>query len=182
MEESLTSITTHPAAALLRPQGRSREAVAFELEVISFFYDGAEIVGAPKSLGLIYGLCFATATPLTFADIENRLSISKGSISQGLRVLVEIGALKRVESSDRRIYFAPDLELRKLATLFIEERLGKHLSVGSERLKRMRNAAAQSDGEAASLRELTARIKVLQDWHQKSKAVLPMIKGMLRLT
>lgn len=61
---------------------------------MGFFVDAADMLGVPKSVAAIYGICFASPEPLSFAEIEARLDISKGSISQGLRVLREVGALR----------------------------------------------------------------------------------------
>ena len=110
------------------------------------------VVSDPKSVAAIYGLCFASAEPLSFADINDRLDLSQGSISQGLRVLREMGALRVVPvdtaepspappETRRREFFAPDLELRKLVSHWIEQRLEKQLKAGKGRLQAMRTAA-----------------------------------------
>lgn len=65
--------------------------------MVSFFIDAADMLGVPKSVAAIYGICFASPEPLSFSDINERLDISSGSISQGLRVLREVGALKVAE-------------------------------------------------------------------------------------
>jgi DNA-binding transcriptional ArsR family regulator len=75
------------------PGDRPADAVAFEAAVVDFFVDAADLLGVPKSVAAIYGIVFASPEPLSFADIAARLDISKGSISQGLRVLREVGAL-----------------------------------------------------------------------------------------
>ena len=76
---------------------RPAAAVEFEGGVVAFFTEAAGLLGVPKSVAAIYGLTFASPEPLTFAQIEERLDLSKGSVSQGLRVLREIGALKVVQ-------------------------------------------------------------------------------------
>jgi hypothetical protein len=50
-------------------------------------------LGIPKSIGQIYGVLYASATPLSFSDIVGRLEISKGSVSQGLQLLRSLGAI-----------------------------------------------------------------------------------------
>lgn len=83
-----------PSSGLVRSGGRDPETVAFEASLVAFFVDAADMLGVPKSVAAIYGICFASPEPLSFAEIEARLDISKGSISQGLRVLREVGALR----------------------------------------------------------------------------------------
>src|SRR5258708_7892040 len=73
---------------------RSAAVVAFEGAMVDFFVDAAELLGGQKSVAAIYGIVFASPVPLSFADIESRLDISKGSVSQGLRMLREVGALR----------------------------------------------------------------------------------------
>ncbi len=79
---------------MVRSGTRAAELVSFEDAVVSFFVDAADMLGVPKSVAAIYGICFASPEPLSFSDINDRLDISSGSISQGLRVLKEVGALK----------------------------------------------------------------------------------------
>ncbi len=79
---------------LVKADGRPGDIVAFEEAVISFFMESAMLLGIPKSVAAIYGICFASPEPLSFSEINERLDISSGSISQGLRVLREVGALK----------------------------------------------------------------------------------------
>lgn len=73
---------------------RPAEVVNFERQVVDFFVSAADLLGVPKSVASIYGIVFASPVPLSFAEIEARLDISKGSVSQGLRVLREVGAIK----------------------------------------------------------------------------------------
>lgn len=82
------------AKGLIVAGDRPAEIVAFEESVVSFFIDAADLLGVPKSVAAIYGICFASHEPLSFSEINERLDISTGSISQGLRVLKEVGALK----------------------------------------------------------------------------------------
>jgi hypothetical protein len=74
---------------------------------VELFADIVSALGIPKSIGQIYGLLYASATPLSFSDIIERLEISKGSVSQGLQLLRSLGAinvadLKLKALSDKR--------------------------------------------------------------------------------
>jgi len=147
--------------------------------MVDFFVDAADLLGVPKSVAAIYGIVFASPEPLSFADIESRLDISKGSVSQGLRVLREVGAVKEVSAAaDKAELFEPDLELRKLVGTFLEKRLAKQLESGSSRLTSLQRAVPGRNGQAAVLK---ARVKQLQTWHRKAKALLPLAKTFLRL-
>jgi len=69
---------------------------------VAVFADLVVLLGLPKSMGEIYGFVFASAEPPTFADIEQKLGLSKGSVSQGLRALRELGAVREAGATDGR--------------------------------------------------------------------------------
>lgn len=183
----MVSTSGLPAAAahreltgLVRTDGRPSETAGFEAEIVAFFVDAADLLGVPKSVAALYGICFAVSEPLSFADIEQKLDLSKGSISQGLRFLREVGALKEVSTdADRVERFEPELEMRKLAVHWIEERLQKQLNAGRTRLQAIGKAVPS--GKNGSAKVLKARLKSLQNWHDRTRAVLPLVKTFLKL-
>jgi len=173
-------VANDPARGLVIAGTRDGAVVAFEAAMVDFFVDAAELLGVPKSVAAIYGIVFASPVPLSFADIESRLDISKGSVSQGLRVLREVGAVKEVSAkTDKTELFEPDLEMRKLVARFLENRLAKQLGQGGSRLAALNKGVPGKNGEAAELRR---RLKSLQDWHSKARALLPLAKTFLKLT
>jgi len=168
-----------PGSQLVLAADRPADVVAFEAAMVDFFVDAAELLGVPKSVAAIYGIVFASPVPLSFADIETRLDISKGSVSQGLRVLREVGAVKEVSAAaDKAELFEPDIEMRKLVGRFLENRLQKQLTSGGSRLAALAKSIPGKNGEAAALKR---RLKSLQDWHSKAKALLPLAKTFLKL-
>lgn len=160
--------------------GRAEDVVAFEEQVVDFFVDAAEMLSVPKSVAAIYGILFASPTPLSFAEIEARLDISKGSVSQGLRLLREIGALKEVSSSaDRAALFEPDMEIRKVIRHFIEQRVQRQLDTGRVRLIALRERVPGAAAPAKKI--LSERLKHLQGTHEKARALLPITAAFLKL-
>lgn len=176
-------------SSLVKEAGRDAELVAFERELVAFFVDAADVLGVPKSVAAIYGVCFAACEPLSFADIEARLAISAGSISQGLRVLREVGALKTTTTAappagagrdaKRREYYEPDLHLRKLTAHWLENRLQRQLDAGKDRLKAI--AKTVPAGRLGAHKVLRERVKTLQGWHGQASAVMPLVKTFLKL-
>ena len=71
-------------AAARRPSGGMS---ALEVEAIDLFISFVRLLGMPKSVGEIYGLLFASAEPLALDALMQRLYMSKGAASQGLKVL-----------------------------------------------------------------------------------------------
>lgn len=166
---------------------------------MAFFLESATLLGVPRSVAAIYGICFASPEPLTFSDIQQRLNISAGSISQGLRVLREVGALKVCDGipvstmssqpltpgsflreTRKRERYEPDLELRNLFLRFIDKRLDQQLDSGRDALQMLLTQIPTGANGSAKL--LKARMKALQTWHDKARAVLPIIKTFLKLT
>ena len=147
---------------------------------MAFFLEAAEMLGVPKSVAAIYGICFASPEPLCYSDVRERLDISAGSISQGLRVLLEVGALKVVTKPlDHRECFTPDLEMRKLIAHYLEERVEKQLKSGRGRLEAI--AKSVPAGNNGSAKVLKARLKSLQTWHRKARTLLPIARTVLKL-
>src|ERR1700689_637831 len=74
-----------------------------EVEVIHIFVQFAGVLGQPRSVAEIYGLLFASHQPLAMDTLIERLNLSKGSASQGLKYLQELGAVRTVYvAGDRR--------------------------------------------------------------------------------
>jgi len=165
---------------LVRIDGRSAEIAAFEATLVGFFVDSANFLGVPKSVAAVYGICFASPDPLSFADIAQRLDLSVGSINQGVRFLRGIGALKEVSTAAERVErFEPDMELRKLVSRWIEERLQKQLHSGQSRLAAIGNSIpADRNG---STKKLSARLKSLQDWHNRAQKLPPLVQVFLKV-
>lgn len=175
-----TSTAEQPGTTGLVVAGdRPSEVVAFEIQMVDFFVAAATLLGVPKSVAAIYGIVFASPAPLSFGDIEQRLNLSKGSVSQGLRVLRDVGALKEVSSdSDRTALFEPDLQMRKLVQRFIEQRLEKQLTAGRGRLDALERSVPGSASEAAIVKH---RLKSLADWNNKARTLLPVVRTILKL-
>src|SRR2546421_3286977 len=84
-----------------------------ETEVIDLFVQLSRLLGQPRSLAEIYGLLFISAQPLAMDDLIERLGMSKGSASQGLKFLHNLGAVRTVYvPGDRRTHYEAVAELR----------------------------------------------------------------------
>lgn len=176
----------HTPAGTAAPTGlvlagnRPAEVIAFEEEVVALFVSMADLLGIPKSVAAIYGIVFASPLPVSFADIDARLDFSKGSISQGLKLLREIGAIKEVSSAaDRAELFEPDLELRRMVRRFLEQRVQKQIEAGEQRLAHL--ARSVPGGRSAGADLLRDRLRHLQGSHQRARKLLPIIQGFLRI-
>ena len=151
----------------------------FEARVVDFFCDGVRMLGLPRSIGEIYGLLYVSPNPLSLDDLVKRLGISKGSASQGLRSLRELGAVREVDGvAGRRIYFEPDVELKQLVGGFIKEQVRPHLASGEEKVARLRTMVREMPGDAKS-DFYAGRVERLERWSKRARIVLPLLQKFL---
>jgi len=150
-----------------------------EAQVIQVFVDGGKVLGLPRSIGEIYGLLFISPKPLSLDDLVERLGISKGSASQGLRALKGLGAVQEIDlENSRRVHFQADIELKRLVGGFIREQVRPHLESGQSKVGRLREAAA--DESNAELRDFyQSRVTQLDYWMGRARFVLPLLQKVL---
>ena len=125
----------------------------------------------PKSVGELYGLLFVSPAPLPMETLMDRLQMSKGSASQGLKLLRSFGAVKTVYvAGDRRDHYIAEFDLSRFASNFIKGELQPHLDSGLERIERMERLV----GHLTKEREIAEnRLARLRHWHEKGQAMLP---------
>lgn len=150
-----------------------------ELQVVAIFVDGVRVLGLPRSIGEIYGLLFISQHPLALDDLVTRLGISKGSASQGLRALKSLGAVREAEvGAERRTYYEPAIELKRLVGGFIREQVRPHLESGKSKISRL--AATTRDIDDPERRKfLSERVERLETWMRSSGKVLPVLQKIL---
>ncbi|MFM8469711.1 MAG: GbsR/MarR family transcriptional regulator [Limisphaerales bacterium] len=145
-----------------------------EAEAVDLFVGLAQVVGLPKSIGQIYGLLYISAVPLSLDEIVERLDISKGSASQGLKFLRQTGAVQICEQNGSRCdRYEAETGLRALATGFLKEQIEPHLESGEDRLDRLKRLAA--DAPAAERAHVLQRVKQLENWHRRAASLLPLL-------
>ncbi len=143
-----------------------------EKEVIDIFVRIAGVLSLPRSVGELYGLLFISSDPLCIDDLMRKLKISKGSTSQGLKILRSFGAVNPVYvAGDRRDFFTAEAELRKIVVGFVKEQIYPHLENGKERMARMNALLIE---EPAGRKEfVTERIERLNGWQKRAGSLLP---------
>lgn len=150
-----------------------------EAGLVAFFIDGVRLVGLPPSVGGIYGLLFASREPLSLNDCVCRLKISKGSASQGLRVLRQLGAVKEVElENQRRVFYKAETQLKRLVGGFIREEIRPHLDSGAQKSAELH--AALKDVEGAEDRTFyQSQVGQVDQWMKQARKVLPLLQKVL---
>jgi HTH-type transcriptional regulator, glycine betaine synthesis regulator len=159
---------------------QSENLSSIQQQVVDFFVDGVRVLGLPRSIGEIYGLLFISSEPLSLDDLVQKLGISKGSASQGLRTLKTLGAVREATVvSDRRTYYEPATDLKRLVGGFIREQIRPHIDSGKSKLQQLQETAALTTDpiERAFLNE---RIERLESWMKRGGQLLPILQKLLR--
>jgi DNA-binding transcriptional regulator GbsR (MarR family) len=145
-----------------------------EREVIALFVRMADVLNLPRSVGEIYGVLFISTRPLCLDDCRGRLNISKGSTSQGLKILRSFGAIRTVYvPGDRKDYYVAETSLRKITSGFASEQIQPHVASGKERIERIRELLEAYDADERTL--LEGKVDLLDNWQKRAGRALPLV-------
>jgi DNA-binding transcriptional regulator GbsR (MarR family) len=162
----------------VKPTGPASRLEPAEIEVIHFFVQFAAALGQPRSVAEIYGLLFASEKSLVMDTLIERLSLSKGSASQGLKYLQDLGAVRTVYvAGDRRTHYEAVAELRNLAGRFLRLQILPHFEDSDNSLNRI--AAQTQTLSDEQRRHINERIKLLRRWERTGRRILPIVLKML---
>jgi HTH-type transcriptional regulator, glycine betaine synthesis regulator len=154
----------------------SSQLESWEKSVVDLFLNAAISFGLPKSYGQIYGLLFCRDQSLALDEVMVLLKISKGSASQGLRALRQLGAISSVFApGDRKERFVAEIRLRKLVGGFLREQADPHLDKGLARLKQIKILLEDTDDKDSHKRGVL-RHEILSGWHRQMERLLPWVK------
>jgi DNA-binding transcriptional regulator GbsR (MarR family) len=149
-----------------------------EIEIIHLFIQFAAALGQPRSVAEIYGLLFVSEKPLAMDTLIERLNMSKGSASQGLKYLQDLGAVRTVYvAGDRRTHYEAIAELRKLAGRYLRQQTLTHFEDTDTRLDRI--AALTQRLSAEQQQHIADRISLLRRWERTGRRVMPFLLKML---
>ena len=172
---AVVSITNKPEDDPKVPTTRLEPA---EVEIIQLFIQFAHAFGQPRSVAEIYGLLFASPKPLPMDVFIERLNLSKGSASQGLKYLQDLGAVKTVYiAADRRTHYEATTELRKLAGNFLRRQILSHFEDTESRLDRITEQSQALPEE--QMKHIQERIKTIRRWERTGRHILPFVLKML---
>jgi HTH-type transcriptional regulator, glycine betaine synthesis regulator len=169
---------TEKSEAITHVNGVASRLEPAEVEVIHLFVQFARSIGQPRSVAEIYGLLFASPQPLAMDTLIERLNLSKGSASQGLKYLQDLGAVRTVYvAADRRTHYEAVAELRKLAGRFLRQQLLTHFEDSETRLDRI--ALQTQSLSDAQRKHIMERVKLLRRWERTGRRILPFVLKML---
>ncbi len=147
--------------------------------MIEMFVRAANLVGLPRSIGEIYGLLFCASQPMTFDALQKRLGISRGSVSQGLKVLRQLGAVQlQYVAGDRKDHYVPELSMKRLVRGFIRDQFNPHIESGESRMAQVRELI-DSESDAAIREHAMQRLSTLSNWQKRIRRLLPVVMAAL---
>ena len=153
---------------------KQQKLTALEKGIIGLFSDGVKLIGLPKSVGEIYGLLYARNADLSLDDLVLVLNISKGSASQGLKMLRTLGAIREVErSGSRKTFYQADVELKSLVGGFIRQEVRPHVKSAELKIDALRALLAEDDDFGSD------RVERLDKWRRKTSLLLPLLQKIL---
>jgi len=134
------------------------------------------LLGLPKSIGLIYGAVFASPKPVEAGQICRKLKISRGSVSQGLRFLKELGAIRSEGlNGGRAEHFVAEDHLRGAIENFVLKKMSPAMEEIGHEIKHLEKIMATGVNQG-----LSAKLEVLRRWHGHGKLLFPLITGFLK--
>ena len=134
------------------------------------------ILGLPKSIGLIYGAVFVSPKPIEAGQICKKLKISRGSVSQGLKFLKELGAIRPEGlNGNRAEHFVTEDHLRKAVEIFVTKKIGPAFDELGLEVERLENDSTQRLPE-----NLRKKLETIRRWHGHSRLLLPVVSGFLK--
>lgn len=151
----------------------------WESSTIEVFIRAASLIGLPRSVGEIYGCLFCAQSPQTFDALAARLGISRGSVSQGLKLLRQLGAVKvQYVAGSRKDHYQPELSMKRLVHGFVRDQFAPHLESGSGRLDAIA-ALIESEADPALRLHAAQRISTLRTWQGRMQKLMPIIMAAL---
>jgi DNA-binding transcriptional regulator GbsR (MarR family) len=156
------------------------ELQTYEREIIDLVVRFGRLIGLPKSVCEIYGLLFASIEPMSMETISQKLRMSLGSASQGLKALRNLGAVSVVyQPGQRKDLFKAEFNFRSIVTKFLNEEIHPQLAGTEACLERIEGASDTLDPEVQSI--INDRIKVVRKLNRRAGQIIPAISKILSL-
>ena len=152
------------------------ETNAMEDSVMDLCVRLCALLGLPKSIGLIYGAVFISPGPIEAGQICSKLRISRGSASQGLRFLKELGAIRSCGlNGNRAEHYEAEEHLRLALENFIVKKISPALGEIGREIEKLEKMNVESDQQG-----LAEKLDALKRWYKHGKLLLPIITGFLK--
>ena len=148
-----------------------------EQELVDLCIRLAQFLGLPKSVGEIYGGVLISKTPVSMEEVIQRHGMSKGSTSQGLRQLKQLGAIKsRYIPNNRKEHYVAETGLGTLVAGILRNRFEPGVLDFGERLEEIRRNSTDLNDEHE---HLIRKIEKMEQWQEQVEKVVPTLRHVL---
>lgn len=179
LNKLILSYFTRNSYPTMPSEKQSRQLAPWEAATIEVFVRASDLIGLPRSIGEIYGLLYCAVGPLTFDDLVERLKISKGSVSQGLKLLRQLGAVRlHYVAGSRKDHYEPELSMKRLVKGFVKDQFSPHLESGEQRLDQI-EALIDGDLDPELRHHALDRLGTLRAWQLRTQKLIPIILAVL---
>jgi DNA-binding transcriptional regulator GbsR (MarR family) len=159
-----------PTVARRRPD--AHRLAPHEIELGDFFVQMAGILGVPRSVAQIYALLYAAPSALDFDQIQAKLGMSKGSVSQGLKFLRDHEMILSVKAKGaRRERWEPTPSLAASLVNLVRRQVLPALQQSTPQLQRVLDGA-QTAGASPEVLERLSRLK---RWNARALELFPLM-------
>jgi DNA-binding transcriptional regulator GbsR (MarR family) len=109
-------------------------------------------------------------------QICRKLKISRGSVSQGLKFLKELGAIRSEGLNGHRAeHFVTEDHLRKAVETFVTKKIAPAFDELGEEVVRL-----EKDPNLNLPQELREKLETIRRWHRHCQLLLPLVTGFLK--
>ena len=152
--------------------GTAPSLAPHEAELADFFIKMAGILGVQRSVAQIYALLYAANEPLDFDQIQAKLGVSKGSVSQGLKFLRDHEMILSVKAQGaRRERWSPTPSLAASLVNLVRSQVFPALQQSTPVLHRVLDGA-QTAGASPEVLERLSRLK---RWNARALELFPLM-------
>ena len=144
----------------------------------------AESISLNRIVGQMYALLYFSPEPVSMDDIATKLKISKGSVSNNIRILEEWKAVKHiVVAGSRRDFYSAEPDFMKIVLERLERGLERRINLANEKFQGIQKLVAEN-GDKKSRAFYSAKIKKLEelkDLAESGLKFLPMARNLGKL-
>lgn len=151
-----------------------------EQGTLELFVDAVRALGLPRSVGEIYGVLYMSPHPLCMDDIIQKLGISLGSASQGLRQLKSFKAIRTVYiQGQRKDHYVAENRLRELSARFIKEEIIPRMEENCSRIQKLEKLLAESTSSKSEQDHHAQQLNHLLRWQKNGLRLFKMMDKLL---
>lgn len=159
-----------------KPNG-ARNLAKLELEVLDLFGQFSKALGYPKSVGEVYGILYLADGSMSMGEIVDKLKLSLGSVSQGLKVLKGLEAISvRHSDTARKDLFTAETDFGRFLSCFLKDRIQPGVNSMRTKIERMRKQASTDLGCEPSVAQ---RIDGIQEIYTLLAELVPAVNVVL---